>query len=76
MPSSMETFEPMSCPEENIGPMPPRMTTRTSSSASASMNVSFRSTRRPRFWALRASGRLSMMRATFPESSFSYVTNL
>ena len=31
----MATLEPMSWPEENIGPAPPRITTRTSSSASA-----------------------------------------
>ena len=52
------------------------MTTRTSSSASASMKASFSSTSIPRFWALRASGRFSEMRAIVPSSSVSYCTNL
>ena len=76
IPSSMATLEPMSCPDENIGPVPPRITTRTSSSASARRKASCSSTSSPRFCALRASGRFSMMRAILPESSVSYSTNL
>jgi hypothetical protein len=64
--SSIDAFEPRSWPEENIGPTPPRMTTRTSSSASARRNASCSSTRRPRFCAFRDSGRLSMMRTIRP----------
>ena len=48
------------------GPSPPRMTTRTSSSASARRKASLSSTSMPRFWALRASGRFSMIRAICP----------
>ena len=47
----------MSWPAENIGPAPPRITTRTVSSASAARNASSSSTRRPRFCALRVLGR-------------------
>ena len=74
--SSLEALDPRSWPEENIGPVPPRITTRTSSSASACKNASFSSTSRPRFCALRESGRLNMMRTIRPESSVSYRMNL
>ena len=56
--------------------MPPRMTTRTSSSASACRKASLSSTSSPRFCALRESGRFNMMRAIVPESSVSYSTYL
>ena len=43
----MDTLEPRSWPEENIGPVPPRMTTRTSSSASARRKASFELDQQP-----------------------------
>ena len=64
----MATFDPMSCPEENMGPAPERITTRTWSSASACRKASWSSTSSPRFWALRASGRLSSIRTIVPSS--------
>ena len=55
--------------------MPPRMTTRTASSFSASRKASSSSTSMPRFCALRVSGRSSRMRTILPSSSCSYFTN-
>ena len=66
----------MSWPGGEHRPRPPRITTRTSSSASARRKASFSSTSIPRFWALRASGRFSMIRTIRPSSSVSYSTNL
>lgn len=54
--SAIATLEPMSWPDET-GPVPPRITTRQVSSSSADGSL-LESTSRPRFWALRASGRL------------------
>ncbi len=64
---------PMSWPEENIFPLPPKITTRTVSSASARRNASSSSTSMPRFCALRASIRSNMIRAIMPSSNVSYV---
>lgn len=61
----------MSWPAVNIFPAPRRITTRTVSSASAAKNASLSSTSMPRFCALRASGRLRVMRAIVPSSSVS-----
>ena len=69
--SAICCFEPMSWPEEKSGPVPPRMTTRTWSSASASRNASLRSTRSFRLSAFRLSGRFSMIRAIVPSSNVS-----
>ena len=71
--SAMASREPMSCPEENIGPAPHKMTTRTVSSASARKNASPSSTSRPRFCALRVRGRSRVILAMTPSSSVSYL---
>src|SRR5438034_4086147 len=65
----------MSWPAEKLGPAPVRMTTRMASSASAAAKAAPSSTSRPRFCALRASGRFSVMRTTRPSSSVSTCTN-
>jgi hypothetical protein len=52
-------------------PVPPKITTRTASSASARRNASLSSTRSERCWAFRMSGRFSMIRAIVPSSSVS-----
>ena len=69
--SARDSLLPMSWPAEKIGPAPLRITTRTVSSASAAMNASCNSTRRPRFCALRAFGRFKTMRAIRPSSTVS-----
>ena len=74
--SAIASVEPRSWPDEKIGPTPPRITTRTVSSASARRNTSSSSTSRPRFCAFRLFSRLSMIRTIAPSSRVSYVTYL
>ena len=52
--SAIASVEPRSWPDEKIGPTPPRITTRTVSSASARRNASSSSTSSPRFCAFAA----------------------
>ena len=66
VPRRSRSVFPMSCPAEKLGPFPARMITATRSSASARRSASSNSTSSPRFWALRASGRLRLMRAIVP----------
>jgi hypothetical protein len=58
-------------PEENRGPAPAKMTTRTTSFASALRNASPSSIRSPRFCAFRESIRLRVIRTILPSSSVS-----
>ena len=71
--SSMDSREPMSCPAENSGPAPFKMTTRTVSSASARRNASPSSTSRPRFCAFLVRARSRVILAMVPLSTVSYL---
>src|SRR5882757_7497424 len=72
--SASASSEPRSCPAEKFLPRAARITTRTTSSASARPKASSNCTNSVRDWAFWASGRLSQIRAICPSSSVSYVT--
>ena len=72
----MDSREPMSCPEENIGPAPPRMTTRTVSSASARQERLAQLDQQAAVLRVAGPGRFSVIRAMVPSSTVSYVMYL